>query len=172
MTKRKRELSAICLLTCIMPNLAMSQAAVEHHVWQDKRTFEPMSHTAQSIAGPIRLSGNSHFATAGSKMTITFSNGKSSKLTAVGASWRQWSAIKSEKVTAEVFRVEQDPGKLVQGNTLCGDPEKNPARYIVFYEENVSDQPSLLSVDVFESKKPPKDINSTGLCGTYSFYAE
>ena len=78
MTKRKRELSVVCLMACIMPNLAMGQAAIEHHVWQDKRTFKPMSHTAQAIAGPIKLSGNPHFATAGSKMTITFSNGKSS----------------------------------------------------------------------------------------------
>ena len=148
------------------------KAALEHHVWQDKRSFEPMSHTAQAITGQIRLSGNPQFATPGGKMTITFGNGKSSTLTSVGASWREWNDADHVKVTAEVFRLESDPGKLEHGNTLCGDPTKSPAQYIVFHEDLFLGQTPLLDVAVFESKNAPKDINSPGLCGTFSFYAK
>lgn len=162
----------VCFLGCLMPNLAMGQAALEHHVWQDKRSFEPMSRTAQAITGPIKLSGNPHFAIAGSKMTITFGNGKSAKLSAVAASWREWNDVDHKKVTAEVFRFDHDPGKLEHGNYLCGGLTKSRARYIVFHEDLLLGQTPLLSVAVFESKNAPRDINSPGLCGTFNFYTE
>ena len=66
--------------------------------------------------------------------------------------------------------MDHDPGRLLQGNRLCGglldDPKKNPARFIVFYEDQ-----TRLGVDVFQSKNLPRDINSPGLCGTFNFYA-
>jgi hypothetical protein len=172
MWENVKKLSMICLLTCLMPNLAMGQAALEHHVWQDKRSFEPMSRTAQAITGAIKLSGNPHFPTPGSKMTITFGNGKSVELTAVGASWREWNDADHGKVTAETFRLDHDPGKLEQGNTLCGGPPKNQALYIVFHEDLLLGQTPLLGAAVFESKNAPWDINSPGLCGTFGFYAK
>ena len=172
MKKTMATLSAFCLIALVTPSLAMGQAAPEHHVWQDKRSFETMSHTAQAITGPIKLSGNPHFATLGSRMTITFGNRKSVGLTANGASWREWNDTDHEKVTAEVFRLDHDPGKLEQGNTLCGSPTKSHARYIVFYEDLFLGQTPLLGVAVFESKNAPRDINSPGLCGTFSFYAK
>jgi len=141
-----------------------AQSAIEHHVWQDARKFEAYSRTAESITGDIKLSGNKDFATPGSKLTITFGNGKKAHLTSVGASWRQWSDIDDKKVTAEVFKVAKDPGTLLNGNTLCG----KAARYIVFHESS-SFGASLLGVAVFESSKEPKDINSDGLCGTYNY---
>jgi len=153
-----------------MSNLT-GQAAVEHHVWQDSRSFEPMSHTAEAITGPIKLSGNPHFATPGSKMTITFGKGKSVVLTALGASWREWNDADHGKVTGEIFPLDHDPGSLEQGNTLCGGPTKNPARFIVFHEDSFLATP-LLGVAVFGSKDPPWDINSPGLCGTFSFYVK
>ncbi|MBP2236584.1 hypothetical protein J2Z31_003098 [Sinorhizobium kostiense] len=125
-----------------MPELAMGQAAPEHHVWQEKRSFEPMSRTAQAITGPLKLSGNAHFATPSSKMTITFGNGKTVALTAVEASWREWDITGPRKVTAEAFRMNSDPGTLENGNRLCG----NPARYIVFHEDMLFDGTPLLSV--------------------------
>jgi len=79
---------AICLAACLVPNLAAAQAAPEHHIWQDKGSFEPMSRTAEAITGPIKLSGNPNFATPGSKMTLSFGNGNAVELTSVGASWR------------------------------------------------------------------------------------
>jgi hypothetical protein len=155
-----------------MPNLVTDQAAVEHHVWQDSRLFEPMSHTAQMITGPIRLSGNSHFAIPGSKMIITFGDGKSVALTGAGASWREWNDGDHAKVTGEIFRLDRDPGKLEQGNTLCGSPTKNRARFIVFHEDSLLGQSSLLGIAVFGSRDAPWDINSQGLCGTFSFYVK
>lgn len=66
------KLLSIGVLVCIAPDLATAQAAPEQHVWQEKRSLEPMSRTAQAITGSIKLSGNPHFATPGSKMAITF----------------------------------------------------------------------------------------------------
>ncbi|TCN32487.1 hypothetical protein EV184_104153 [Sinorhizobium americanum] len=130
-----------------------------------------MSRTAETITGSIKLSGNPHFATPGSEVTITFGNGKTVALTAVGASWRQWDDSEPRKVTAEVFRMDRDPGTLANGNSLCGNPTENPARYIVFHEDLLFDGTPLLGVAVFESKNVPKDINSPGLCATFNFYA-
>lgn len=166
-----KKLLSIGVLVCMAPKLAMGQAAPEHHIWQEKRSFEPMSRTAQAIMSSIKLSGNPHFATPGSKVVITFGNGKTVALTAVGAWWREWDLAKPGKVTAEVFRMGSDPGNLENGNTLCGNPTENPARYIVFYEKLSFGTP-LLSVAVFSSKNVPKDIYSPGLCGTFSFHAE
>lgn len=159
----------ICILGSLIPSLVYGQAAPEHHVWQDKRAFEPMSHTAQAITGSIKLSGNPKFAVLGSKMRITFGNGKSVKLTSVGAFWSDWTITNSTKVTAEVFRLDHDPGKLLQGNTLCGGLMKDPARYIVFYEELFVDETQFLGVSVYSSKTVPENSNSPGPCGTFNF---
>ena len=158
------KLSATCLLACLMPNLAMGQAAIERHVWQGERSFEPLSRTATMITGKIKLSGLSEFGQPGSKMTITFGNGRSAVLTSVGASWREWNDVNREKVTAEVFRFDRDPGKLEQGNTLCG----RDARYIVFFEYYFAGHLNL-GVDVFSSENVPKDAKSPNLCATFSF---
>lgn len=147
---------------------ARPQTPLEHHVWQDKRSFQPYSRTAEAITGSIKLSGNIPFATPGSIMRITFGNGKSAELTSIGAFWREWNDADNRKVSAEVFALSHDPGKLRQGNTLCGGSVKDSARYIVFYEDTNLGQ-SLLGADVFESKKPPTDIGSPGLCGTFNF---
>jgi hypothetical protein len=167
-----KRIRLLCSALFLVPATVTAQAAPEHHVWQDKRTFEPMSRTAQSITGAIQLSGNPEFASPGSRMSMTFGNGKTVTLTAVRASWREWSDASSDKVTAEVFQLDRDPGRLQQGNTLCGDPNKHPARYIIFYEHYFLAQTQLLGMAVFESKKPPHDINSPGLCGTFNFYVE
>jgi len=112
----------VCMLAVIQCTSVFAQSAVEHHVWQDKRAFKPYSTTANAITGTIRLSGNKKFATSGSKMTISFGNGKKASLTSVGASYRQWLDTSNEKVSAEVFKIAKDPGTLLNGNSLCGDP--------------------------------------------------
>ena len=152
-----------------MPNLAMGQSAIEHHVWQDKRSFEPISRAATMTTGKIKLSGLSEFGHPGSKMTITFGNGKSAVLTSVGASWREWNFVNHEKVTAEVFRFDRDPGSLENGNTLCGGGNaRNDARYIVFYEYYFLGSKAL-GVNVYGSETVPKDINSPNICMALSF---
>jgi len=149
---------------------ARSQSAIEHHIWQNKQTFQTYSRTAQAITGAITLSGNSVFASKGSTMSIKFGNGKAIKLTSVGAAWRPWSIQNDQKFTAEIFEMAKDPGILLNGNTLCGGPNKKRARYIVFSEEpSFGGKEQLLSIAFFASKAPPHDIKSDGLCGTFSY---
>jgi hypothetical protein len=140
------------------------QSAIEHHMWQDQRTFEPMSRTAMAITGAIALSGNQSFGEVGSTTEISFDGGEPIELTSMGASWRAWN-VTGEAQTAEVFRLASDPGILLNGNTLCGDP----ARYIVFSEGSSYGGDLMLEVAVFSSKKPPFDINSEGLCATFNY---
>ena len=161
---------ALVTLLCAAPSVVAGQSAIEHHVWQDRRPFEPISRTASAITGTIRLSGNPEFASPGSKMTITFANGRAVELTSVGASWRVWNLDGTTKETAEVFKLTKDPGKLEQGNYLCS-PDV-PARFIVFFEDQISGLTPTLTVAAFSSKKAPRDINSPKLCGTYSYSAE
>ncbi|MBE1711180.1 MULTISPECIES: hypothetical protein [Mesorhizobium] len=154
---------------CVVCGPVLAQSATEHHVWQDKRKFEPYSRTAESITGTIRLSGNPDFAAPGSKMAITFGNGKKVGLTSMGASWRQWDETSGSKATAEVFKLSSDPGALRNGNTLCGDPKSEPARYVVFLEKSSYGASPLLGMAVFASKDAPRDINSPNLCGTFNY---
>ncbi|TJV49885.1 MAG: hypothetical protein E5Y01_21925 [Mesorhizobium sp.] len=126
---------AFTIAACLVCGSALAQSAIEHHVWQDKRKFEPYSRTAKAITGTIRLSGNPDFATPGSKMAITFGNGKKIGLTSVGASWRQWDETNDKKSTAEVFKLSRDPGALKNGNTLCGDPKSDPANTSCFSKD-------------------------------------
>ncbi|RWA81740.1 hypothetical protein [Mesorhizobium sp.] len=157
------------IAACLVCGPVLAQSAAEHHVWQDKRKFEPYSRTAESITGTIRLSGNPDFAAPGSKMTITFGNGKKVGLTSVGASWCQWDETDNKKATAETFKLSSDPGILRNGNTLCGDPKSEPARYVVFLERSSYGASPLLGMAVFGSKDAPHDINSPNLCGTFSY---
>ncbi len=162
---------ALAIAASIAAGPVFAQSAPEHHVWQDARKFKPYSRTAESIMGSIRLSGNKQFASPGSKMTLTFANGKKVDLTSVGASYRQWSDVGDKKVTGEVFKISKDPGKLLRGNTLCGDPKTDPARYIVFMDVPTDDNYPLMGIAVFGSEKAPHDINSSGLCGTFNYSA-
>lgn len=149
-----------------LAGMANAQAAPEHHPWQDSRSFEPYSRTASAITGPISLTGSRGFASTGTKMTVTFGNGKKAELTAVGAAYREW-GDSSDLSTGEIFRLDKDPGKLEQGNELCGF---GPATYMVFYDNRSPLSPSgLLGMNVYTGNKTPKDINSPGLCGTFNF---
>lgn len=142
---------------------------MEHHAWQDAGLFEPESRTASAITGAITLSGNAEFAVPGSVMTMSFGNGRQVKLTSVGASWRKWTVVDDANYTAEVFQLEQDPGELLNGNRLCGGKEDGSSLYAVFVEQGVPGLPPSLGMAVFQSLEPPKDIDSPGLCGTFSY---
>lgn len=167
MTLKHSYLLALAITASLLSGPVLSQSALEHHVWQDKRKFEAYSRTAEAITGSIQLSGNPNFATPGSKMMITFGNGKKVDLTSVSASWRQWNVANDNNVTAEVFKIGEDPGTLLNGNTLCS----TTAQYMVFHESS-SFGVSLLGVAVFEGSKEPKDIGSPKLCGTFNYSAD
>lgn len=157
------------ILLFLSATCAWGQSAIEHHAWQDAGSFEPDSRTAMSITGPITLSGNPDYAVPGSVMTMTFNNGRQVELTSVGASWRNWSVVDNEKYTAEVFQFDQDPGELLNGNRLCGSGDGTTPLYAVFLEQSVLGLPPSLGMAIFQSVEPPQDINSPGLCGTFSY---
>lgn len=153
-------------LGCSLP--VLGQSATEHHAWQDQRTFEPMSRTASAITGAIELFGNPSFADVGSTMRIAFAGGRQPvDLTSVGASWREWS-IGGGMQTAEVFRMSADPGSLLNGNALCGEP----ARFLVFSEGSMMGGGGMLEVAVFSGHEAPFDIQSEGLCATFNYVIE
>lgn len=153
----------------VLPCAVFAQSAIERHVWQDARSFAPYSRTAATITGEIALSGNDAFATEGSTMSISFGNGASVDLTSEGASWRTWDVGGQGKQTAEVFRLSDDPGSLQNGNTLCGDGDPAQGLFAVFHEQSLFGGDPSLTMAVFQSGEPPFDINSPGLCGTYSY---
>ena len=147
---------------------ASAQSAIEHHAWQDARSFEPISRTASAITGPITLSGNGDFASIGSTMTMTFGNGTSVELVSEGASWRSWDFLSDEKQTAEVFRMDRDPGELLNENSLCGaDPDAN--LYAVFYEDSLFGTDPTLHLSIFRSSAPPSDGKSPGSCASFTY---
>lgn len=147
---------------------SFGQSAAEHHIWQDARYFTPYSRTAAAITGPIHLSGNAVFATPGSRMYLRFANGTGVELISEGASWRGWEYSSDAKQTAEVFRAASTPAELLNGNRLCGGASDLPM-FFVFHEAVTYTQSNILSLAVFQSAAPPSDINSDGLCGTYTY---
>ncbi|WP_088624665.1 type VI secretion system-associated protein TagO [Oceanicola sp. 22II-s10i] len=162
----------LAAVAVILSGHAHAQSAVERHVWQDARTFEPYSRTAAAITGPITLSGNPDFASEGSTMSIAFGTAAPVQLTSVGASWRSWSVSGTGKQTAEVFRMAGDPGPLENGNRLCGMEGTDQPLYLVFHEDRDILGNAMLVMAAFEGQEPPHDINSPGLCGTYGYDAE
>jgi hypothetical protein len=153
----------------MLPHVAFAQSAIERHVWQDARSFAPISRTASAITGAISLSGNDDFATVDSAMGMTFENGSVVTLTSEGASWRAWDVGGQGKQTAEVFRLSNDPGSLENGNTLCSYGQTEQNLYAVFYEHNLFGGDPTLIMAVFQSAGPPFDIKSSGLCATFSY---
>lgn len=162
----------IALTPLMSSSLSLAQSAQEHHAWQDAKNFKPFSRTAKSITGKISLSGNEEFAKQGSTMTMTFEEGQNVKLKSVGASWRTWSAVIEGKQTAEVFVLERNPGRLLNGNELCSEVKQKENVYVVFYEELVLEKILNLGMNVFKGTEPPFDINSEGLCATFSYALE
>ena len=159
---------ALILIGSIPCSAVHAQSAIERHVWQDARTFEPMSRTAVAITSAITLSGLPEFGVEGTAMNLTFGSGASVELVSQGAFWRAWDLTGGQQ-TAEVFELSQDPGPLENGNTLCGEGVPGENLYAVFYEYSLFDMSKTLGLAVFQSAEPPFDINSPGLCGTYSF---
>ena len=150
----------------------LGQSTSERHVWQDARYFGPYSRTATAITGPIKLSGNPEFATAGSRMILQFANGTSVELISEGASYRSWNYASDGKQTAEVFRAASPPDELLNGNRICGGPPSDLPIYFVFHESRSYSNSLLLNLAVFQSDSVPVDINSEGLCGTFSYDVE
>lgn len=158
------------LMVLALGSPVSSQSTIEQHVWQEARSFAPISRTADAITGTITLSGNPTFATEDSTMNMSFEKGASVALVSEGAFWRTWVLGSQGKQTAEVFRLTNDPGSLQNGNTLCGKRDAEKKLFAVFYEQSLfgGGDPSL-TMAVFQSAGPPFNINSPGLCGTFTY---
>jgi hypothetical protein len=164
-----RSIAAIIWALVLLAGSAHAQSAIEHHVWQDRGLYEPIGSTARAITGALVLWGNPEFGEPGSELRLTFEAGSSIDVVSEGASWREWS-LSGGKQTAEVFQIDQDPGELLNGNTLCGG--EDAAGYMVFFEEEMMGGGRSLQLAVFSVDEPPFDINSDGLCGTFSYGIE
>ncbi len=158
----------LSLAFLVLGSPALAQSAIEHHAWQDRALLEPFSRTAMAITGAIVLWGNPDFAEPGSKMRMTFEAGPSIDLVSVGASWREWDLGGGGQQTAEVFQIAEDPGVLLNGNTLCGDA----ATYLAFFEDDLPGAGRLLQLVVFDGEDVPEDVNSPGLCATFNYGIE
>ncbi len=140
---------ALTMALCAAP--AMAQSALDQDVLG---LFEPLSRTAISITGPILISPSS----------IAF-GGITVLTTPQGKYWRVW-GDDSKKSAAKVYELKSDPGKLLQGNTLCGS---NPARFAVVwpsYDELIGGSVKLA---IYSSSDAPYDSSSPGLCGIFNY---
>lgn len=140
---------ALKLALCAAP--AMAQSALDQDVLGH---YEPLSRTAIAITGPIVISPTS----------IAFS-GKAVQTTPQGKYWRVW-GDDTKKNSATVYELKADPGKLLQGNTLCGS---NPARFAVVwpsYDELIGGSVKLA---IYSSSVTPYDSSSPGLCGIFNY---
>lgn len=147
----------------IIPQGGHAQSALSHYVWQGSGVYQAFSRTSKIITGPVQLVED------GGSLTLHFGEKGSSHLSSEGMFYREWGMdLSGKQVTAEVFRIDRDPGKLLNGNTLCGDTK---ARYLVFHDELFLDT-HLLNLAVFDSESPPYDIQSEGLCGTFNYSVE
>lgn len=132
------------------PASAQDYQPVERHIWHTTPYFQPLSRTAQAITGPLAISG----------LTLWLGPSKPLAMTPISMAWREWDTI-SGKETGEIFRLSRDPGRLEQGNTLCGN---SPATHIVLYETDGG-----LGMSAFKGSKTPKDANGPDLCGTFYY---
>ena len=161
---------ALVILGLMSGQVANAQAALTHFPWNDARTFEPLSRTAQDITGPLTIISASEPLREGSVAEIQFGNSRPLTMTFVSASWRHWSVIDpGEKVTAEVFALSEDPGPLVMGNLICGGDE--PARFLVLFEHWMAGSHDIRML-AFSSTDVPFDLNSPGLCGTFGYQVD
>ncbi|WP_217625274.1 type VI secretion system-associated protein TagO [Roseovarius indicus] len=145
-----------------------AQSATDRPAWQNAGSFAPLSRTAAAITGEITLSKNAEGAADGRTLTLTFGNGAAVDLTSIGASWRT-QGMGGDIHAVEMFKLAGHPGAFENGNTLCGGEAEGENLYAVFFEQSLFNLPPSLGLAIFQSVEPPFDINSSGLCGTFSY---
>jgi hypothetical protein len=142
-------------LLCALPAYAQDDGMP----WQTDASFAAVSNTSMSITGDISISGDD------AEKTLTTASGTEIFVYFVEDRSSGWSLSDNEVWPGGVFAVEEDPGQLENGNTLCGSDE---ATYVVFTP--FDDQPAgpYLQMAVF-SGDAPENIESAGLCGTLNY---
>ena len=127
--------------------------------WQTEGRFAALSNTAVSITGDITLSDPD------GDMTLTTANGSEIGLSFVEDRSSAWSPGDPEVWPGGVFAIDEDPGALENGNTLCGT---RAATYLVFTPFDDLIAGPYLQMAVF-SGAAPENIESPGLCGTLNY---
>lgn len=137
--------------------LGACAVAAEEHVWQKPGTFEPISRTAEAITGAITLTDTP---------SIAFASGAGAGLTSEGIVSAAW-GVSGETQTGEVFLLDSDPGALLSGNTLCSEGQGQI--YVVFHQSIPFGTEPVLNAAFFRANTAPQNIDSDGLCGTFSY---
>lgn len=127
--------------------------------WQTDASFAALSNTALSITGDIDLSG-----TDGDTVLMT-ANGSEISLSFVEDRSSGWNLNDNEVWPGGVFAVNEYPGELENGNTLCGG---DVPTHIVFTPLEDEIMGPYLQLAVF-SGDAPENIDSAGLCGTLNY---
>jgi hypothetical protein len=137
------------------PLLIVASTAQAAPLLEAPRSFNPMSRTAGAITGPVIASGS----------RIIFGNGAQTELSYLGEVTAEWD-LNGETLPAQIFRVAQDPGELLNGNHLCSADQATT--YLVAYQqENYGAW--TLTLAAFRGETAPTSINEPALCGTFSF---
>ncbi|MBL8562249.1 MAG: hypothetical protein JNN06_08205 [Gemmobacter sp.] len=126
--------------------------------WQEDASFAAYSTTAESVTGDLSISGSE------TEKVLTTADGTEIGLSFVEDRSSGWNLNDNEVWPGGVFAIDEDPGALVNGNTLCG---AEAATYLVFTPLD----DTLLQMAVF-SGEAPENIESPGLCGTYNYSIE
>lgn len=132
-------------------------------LWSGERSFQPLSVTSESVTGAITITP------AGDALTLSFGNGAKTTLSFVADTETPFNDSDT-KVPGKIFALDNDPGKLINDNTLCGADQ--PPRHVVLSEIPGTDGDSVLTAAVFSSEKPPADMTDPALCGTYNYIVE
>lgn len=133
----------------IMAGLAALALAPSVTAKSTVETWQPLSKTAMSITGPIRLSP-SMLATAGKTFPLRVAADVQSYNSDLGV------------FPARILTVTRPMNPvLVNKNTLCSQP----VRWIVVYRTG-KDQ---LGMAVYQDGPQPRGVDSPGLCGTFNY---
>lgn len=158
-------------LLVVLTGLLGTQTVGAEGVGRPQGVLHAFSRTAQAVTGDITLTPGPATRDGPETVTVTFATGRETRLLSEGEVLGHWDGGDTERQHAEILRFEQDPGGLLQDNTLCGNVQTHPARYAALYQaDRVGDGGrSLIGLAVFTARVPPSSIDSDGLCATYYY---
>ncbi|MCW1920415.1 hypothetical protein NX862_16760 [Rhodobacter sp. KR11] len=150
-------LTLACLLT-LSPLPVLAQEV--DLSWLMEAHYAAISTTSESVTGDIDLSAEDWV------WTVDFQGGASLDASFVEQRSSAWMPGDGEVWAGAVLAVEEDPGELENGNTICGEDE---ASFIVFTPIDAAQIGAELQIAVFSGETPPENIEDPSLCGTYNY---
>lgn len=150
---------ALTALIALTGTAALAGGKAAAPEWRTTHTLEAMSSTAMGITGDISFYVPR--ATEDGKDTLVAKLGETPEM--VLKSLGKPKGWKGDAV--ELFTVAGDPGKLLQGNTLCGADKATFAALT----QTGRGKDATVELAVYSTKKAPKSHDVDGLCGTFSY---